>query len=33
MVVSWLYLVGSAISAAKLMRDQYEANLVDRDAR
>lgn len=31
MVVSWLYLVGSAISAAKLMRDQYEASLVDRD--
>ncbi len=32
MVVSWLYLVGSAISAAKLMRDQYEAGLIDRDA-
>ncbi len=32
MVVSWLYLVGSAISTAKLMRDQYEASLIDRDA-
>lgn len=33
MVVSWLYLVGSAISVAKMMRDQYEASLIERDAK
>lgn len=32
MVVSWLYLVGSAVSVAKMMRDQYEASLIERDA-
>lgn len=32
MAVSWLYLVGSAISVAKMVRDQSEANLVARDA-
>ncbi len=32
MVVSWLYLVGSAISVAKMMRDQFEASLIERDA-
>lgn len=32
MVVSWLYLVGSACSVAKMVRDQFEAGLIDRDA-
>ena len=32
MVVSWLYVVGSACSVAKMMRDQYEADLIERDA-
>lgn len=32
MVVSWLYLVGSACSVAKMLRDQFEASLIARDA-
>jgi hypothetical protein len=32
MVVSWLYLVSSAVSVAKMMRDQFEASLIERDA-
>lgn len=32
MVLGWLHLVGSAISVAKMMRDQFEASLIERDA-
>lgn len=32
MVVSWLFLVSSAGSVAKMLRDQYEASLIDRNA-
>ena len=32
MVVGWLYLVGSACTLSKMLRDQSEADLVDRDS-
>ncbi len=33
MVVSWLFLVSSTFSLAKLVRDQHEAELIERGAR